>query len=240
MLLTIGHLPRSEASGQVIRYGIRVGAGVANFNYQPDVTDTFRIYSTNLSFYEKGGGFKPSFSVGGVVERPFTDNFMISLGVQFSVMTAASSGKALNYQFPIQDYSIKVFSLQIPVTAHCQFRKTTIGAGGFVGFAFAGSSNLVFDTTKSLYHPVYLPLPNGKHSIKFADKTDSNLRRFNAGLRLEVGYPIRMVKLSIAYEQGLVNVLPHHYEEFQLKQNRKGTLRTQSVLVSITYYWIKK
>ena len=216
---------------QALRVGIKGGTGFAKLDYTPNSpTDSFDVeYYAGLS-YSKMGSFRPTFLLAGVLEYDLSKDFFLSSGLQGSLkFSHAKTDPSLSI---FNDFRLRVLYLQLPVNVHYRAGKFFLGAGGYAGLGLVGNWK------EERYDDGEL-VKSASDQVKFgSDPADSNLKRFDAGLRAELGLGLKTIRLSVAYEHGLVNNLnqwmPNEKEIFNSR------LLHRSITVAATYYWLAK
>ncbi|MFN0215140.1 MAG: outer membrane beta-barrel protein [Saprospiraceae bacterium] len=226
------------SNAQRLRIGLKPGAGMARFNYEPDTP------ADSLDFFEyyygprnsAGGSFRLTYTLAGVLEYDLAKDFFLSSGMQanwkfskYEVQTAY--GRDLN------KYRFNVFSLSVPLTLHYRWGKFFMGAGGYAGWALAGKWTNDVQNDKPVFQRV-------TGNLKFGNDQDiSNLQRFDYGLRGEIGYGLKQLRLSFTFDQGLATLKAANDKPDPQGNNspfETGTIRNQAFYFTATYYWLAK
>ncbi len=227
-----------HSSAQSLRFGLKAGAGVAKFDYEPDTIvepiDYFNYFGGPRN--TAGGSYKPTYSLGGVLEYDLSKDFVLSTGIQASIKFSEHNVQYAYSREPNR-YRFNVLYLQLPVTVHYRRGKFFAGAGGYAGWAVSGKwKNDVQDDSPAFSYPT------GK--LRFGDDPEkSNLPRFDYGLRGELGYGFKQLRLSLNFDQGIAQLKSTNGEsEYQgnISDVEKGTLRNQAIYLTAAYYWLAK
>jgi len=224
------------ATAQRLRVGIKAGAGVAKFDYEPESpvssSDFFQVFEGPRN--SASGKYRPTYMLSGLLEYDLPQAFFLSSGIQASMKYAHfTSPSGVAKEMEINEYRFNTLYLQIPITVHYRLGKFFFGAGGYSGWAIAGTwDNKTFNDNRALQ------VTNG--NIKFGnDEQVSNLQRFDFGARGELGYGFKQIRLSLTFDQGIANLKANN-----AKPNsgpiEKGTLRNQAIYATATYYWLAK
>jgi len=222
------------SNAQNLRFGVKAGAGVANLDYEPESSaDTFDFDFYRGLFYNKGSNFRPTFLLGGVLEYDLSKDFFLSGGVQITGKFAHV--EADDPRWSTNDFRLRAFYMQIPMNVHYRAGKFFLGAGGYAGIGIGGK----WKNTNVYEDPDGDITKNSSDKIKFGnDDFESNLKRFDAGLRAEIGFGIKRIRLSLAYDHGLANNLSKFKDGKQVISVSK--LRHQAITVTAAYYWLAK
>lgn len=225
----------TSATAQRLRFGLKAGAGFAKMDYQPyNAQDTFSIQFYGNLWYKTGGSYRPSFLFGGVVEYDVSKDFLLSSGIQLS---SRSSKVAVSEMYSSGDYRFSVYQLQVPINIHYRLKRFFFGAGGYFSSAFAGRYKHV---VKFTYPIGGVDGSEDSGNLRFGNDAESNLQRFDFGLRGELGIGIKRTRLSVAFEQGFVNGLPKEFGVPGQQRPRDAQLRNQTITASLVYYWLAK
>ncbi len=218
-------------TAQSLRFGLKAGAGVAKFDYEPTPpADTFSSdFYAGLS-YDRANKFRPTFLVAGVLEYDLSKDFFLSTGLQ-SCLKFSKVERDLSLSVN-NDFNMHVLYLQMPLNVHYRAGKFFLGAGGYAGLGIGGKWNAkIFDDGELI--------ETLSDQLKFGKKIEvSNLKRFDAGLRAEIGFGLKTIRLSIAYDYGMVNNLNQWANDKQVVY--KSKLHHQALYATATYYWLAK
>lgn len=228
----LGLLNTSHAQG--LRFGIRAGVGFAKMDYEPTPPpDTFQYdYYAGL-WYARESKFRPTFLAGGVLEYDLSKDFLLSSGAQVCIKFARA--KVDDYYYNTHDFKMQLLYLQIPLNVQYRTGKFFLGGGGYAGFGLGGKWK---DTNTILDPDGTIEIKDGD-GIKFGNSFEQkNLRRFDAGLRAEIGFGLKMVRLSVAYEYGLLNNLNSGTDPNNGVYDSK--LKHQAITATASYYWLAK
>jgi hypothetical protein len=225
----------TSVTAQRLRFGLKAGAGFAKMDYQPDnAQDTFSIHFYSNLWHKTGGAYRPSFLLGGVVEYDVSKDFLLSSGVQLS---SRSSKVEVSEMYSSGDYRFSVYQVQVPLNLHYRLKRFFFGAGGYFSSAFAGQYKHV---VKFTYPIGGVDGTEDSDNLKFGNDLESNLQRFDFGLRGELGIGLKRTRLSVAFEQGFVNGLPKEFGAPGQQRPRDAQLRNQTITASLVYYWLAK
>lgn len=178
-----------------------VGASYA----QPKIGITAGLNVSNLiesGTYSASNNFKAGFQAGVVADFGITENFSIMPELLFAQRGCkykdADLNSTLNY-------------LQLPVNAAYKFdvgygSKLFIFAGPYIGYAVSGKV--------------------GSADIKFGS-ADDEMKAFDFGLNVGVGYEYEKVFFKLQYNPGLINM--SHYTD--------PSIRNTNIAVSVGYYF---
>jgi len=225
-----------NVTAQRLRVGIKAGAGVAKFDYksqsQVSSPDFFQVFDGPRNIVN--GEYRPTYMLSGLLEYDLPNAFFLSSGIQASMKFShftVPSGYAKEEE--INDYRFNILYLQIPITVHYRLGKFFFGAGGYAGWAIAGTwKNKTFDDNRTLQLT--------KGNIKFGnDEQVSNLQRFDYGVRGEFGYGFKRIRLSLAFDQGIAKMKANNAKPDNAPAE-KGTLSNQAIYATATYYWLAK
>jgi len=228
-----------------LRFGLKAGAGLAKLDYEPSppVNNASSDFYQGL-WYDYKGAFRPSFLVAGVLEYDLSKDFFLSSGVQACVKTSHVKFEYSNFGYSYtNDFHLRAFYLQVPLNLHYRVGKFFLGAGGYAGLGIGGKWKNEYVLYVSDGVPLKTPeVTESSENIKFGnDFEKSNLKRFDAGLRAEVGFGLKTIRLSIAYEHGLVNNLSSGTVYFDVgSQFYDPKLYHQAITATATYYWLAK
>ena len=239
LLITAIWLPFStKTSAQSLRFGFKAGIGVAKFNYKsdtaPDSLDFFEFYSGPRN--TDNASFKPSYSVSGVVEYDVSKVLFLSSGLQANLKFSQFKVQS-GYARDKNKYRFNVLYLQVPVTVHYRTGKFFLGAGGYGAWAVSGKWKNDVQNDGSIFQNL-----SGK--LKFGnDPENSNLQRFDYGVRGEIGFGIKRLRLSLTFDQGLAKLKASNGQQktpTNFSPLETGTLRNQAFYATATYYWLAK
>lgn len=223
---------------QSLRFGIKAGAGVAKFNYEsdtaPDSLDFFGFYRGPRN--TDNATFKPSYAVGGVVEYDVSKLLFLSSGLQANLKFSQFKVQS-GYARDENRYRFNVLYLQLPVMVHLRTGKFFLGAGGYGAWGVSGKWKNDVQNDDSVFQNISGKLNFGK------DSSTSNLQRFDYGLRGEIGFGIKRLRLSLTFDQGLAKLKASNSEplpQTNFYPIEKGTLRNQAIYATATYYWLAK
>lgn len=240
LVFAFGLLFSFHSTAQSLRYGLRAGAGFAKFNYEPTVDSSDTEYYAGM-WYEKKGSFRPSFMAAGVLEYDLSKDFFLSSGLQVSAKFSKVMAEERYFsEYSVNDFRLRTLYLQIPVSAHYRAGKFFLGAGGYLGLGLSGN----WKNTNTLYvsDGVTLKIPvvvESAEPVKFGtDLKNTNLKRVDAGLRAELGLGLKTIRLSLAYEYGLINNLASGANPNG--PNFDSKLHHQAIYATATYYWLAK
>lgn len=233
-MLLISWLFFSDSEAQSLRFGLKAGAGMSNLDFSTPAPDSFDQTSYATVWYERKAAYKPSILLGGVLEYDLTKDFLLSTGINLNakfshvVFSPNSAYKS--------DYRLRLVYAQVPVNVHYRRGKLFLGAGGYVGFCALGS----WKRKETFFDPNGAPhAENTSDNIVFgSDPEQANLKRLDAGVRVEIGYGFKTVRLSLAFDQGLLNNAPTGVSVSGFAY--EGKLRHQAVYAMLTYYWLAK
>lgn len=222
----------NTGSAQALRFGLKAGAGLSNLDFSapinPDYPD--QVYYAEI-WYERKAVFRPAFLVGGVLEYDLTKDFLMSAGLNLtSKFSHVRENSMANFT---RDFKLNLLYVQLPVNIHYRISRFFIGAGGYVGLCAAGKWKLkeTFispNGTGEVFNSQGIALGN--------DSEFANLKPLDVGVRGELGYGFKTVRLSLAYDHGLTNNLP----TLQDGMTYDGKLRHRAVYATVTYYWLVK
>jgi len=158
--------------------------------------------------------FKAGFQAGVVADFGITQNFSIMPELLFTQR---------GYKFKGDDYSDAVSNtldyLQLPINAAYKFdvgmgSKVFVFAGPYFGYGISGTSK--DDTAGS------------SNSIKFGSNGD--LKPFDFGINVGVGYEYEKVFIKLQYNQGLININNStDYTDY--------SIRNQNIAITVGYYF---
>jgi hypothetical protein len=229
-LIFLGFL--NTGSAQALRFGLKAGAGLSNLDFSspinPDYPD--QVYYAEI-WYERKAVFRPAFLVGGVLEYDLTKDFLLSAGLNLN--TKFSRVQENSMADFTRDFKLNLLYVQLPVNIHYRLSRFFIGAGGYVGLCAAGKWKLkeTFITPNGTFETA------DDQKIAFGNNSvNANLKRLDAGIRGELGYGFKTVRLSLAYDHGLTNNLPTLNDGMTYD----GKLRHRAVYATVTYYWLAK
>ncbi|MFN0175899.1 MAG: porin family protein [Saprospiraceae bacterium] len=226
------------SNAQSLRFGIKAGVGVAKLDYEPDTPldslDYFEYYYGPRNDFNSN--FRPTYTLAGVIEYDLSKDFVLSSGIQTSLKFSRLNVQS-GYARDENKYRFNVLYLKLPVTIHYRRGKVFLGAGGYAGWAVSGKYKNEVQNDNSQYLDY-----NG--DLKFGnDPEKSNLQRFDYGVRGEVGYSFKRLRLSLTFDQGIAKLkasngnpaLQPNYSPYE-----KGMLSNQAIYATATYYWLAK
>ncbi|GEM_PF-1237209 len=226
------------SNAQSLRFGIKAGAGVAKFDYEPeapiDSLDFFENYYGPR--FDANSSYKLSYALAGVLEYDLSKAFVLSSGIQANLKFSNFKVQS-GYAKDENKYRFNVLYLQLPVTVHYRTGKLFLGAGGYAGCAISGKYKNEVQNDKPEYRDF-------DGSLKFGnDPEESNLQRFDYGVRGEVGYGFKRLRLSLTFDQGIAKLKASNGDpisQINYSPYEKGTLRNQAIYATATYYWLAK
>ncbi|MBK9489662.1 MAG: outer membrane beta-barrel protein [Haliscomenobacter sp.] len=121
-----------------------------------------------------------------------------------------------------QQYQFSIFGIQVPVLLHYRVGKFNAGIGGFGALAISGQLKFKRIENQSVENTYDQGLVFNSKAMEYAD-----FRPFNAGLRAELGYGIKRLRVSAFFDAGLLNSSPKTASgdvEFQQYPLRRSTL----------------
>lgn len=220
------------AAAQTIRLGVRAGGGMAQMAYTPmSPPDTLRYDYYAGFLYDRQAGYKSTFTAGGVAEYDLSKNWLLSGGLQACLKFYEAND---NRDYPKDRFRLNVVYFQMPLMAHFRAGKWFVGVGGYAGAGLGGrwKRDIIFYNDKTGEE-----VESASNNIKFgADFDDDNMRRFDGGVRGEVGFGLKKMRLSVAYEHGLANSLNSGTNANQ--QFFDSALRHRALTLFVTYYWL--
>jgi hypothetical protein len=223
-----------SASAQTVRFGVKAGAGIAQMSYTPTPPpDTFQYDYYTGFLYDRQAGHKPTFTAGGLAEYDLAKNWLLSGGLQACLKFYEAND---DRDYPKDRFRMNVVYLQVPLMAHFRTGKWFVGIGGYAGAGLSGRWNrsLTFYNDKTGEE-----VESISDAIKFGtDFGESNWRRFDGGARGEVGFGLKKMRLSVAYEHGFANSLNSGTNANQ--QFFDSKLRHRAVTAAVAYYWLAK
>jgi Outer membrane protein beta-barrel domain len=220
----------ASLSAQALRFGLKAGAGVSNLRFSglnPDNTD--EAYVAEI-VYERKAAFRPTYLLGGVMEYDLTKDWLLSTGLNLTTkFSKIENSPEKGYS---SDFRLRLTYLQVPLNIHYRRAKFFIGAGGYLGICPLGKWNFKRTFEAPNYDPMVI---DEGEAITFGNDPEyHNLKRFDFGVRGELGYGFKTMRLSLAYDHGLANNLPTLYNI------RMEKMRHQAIYATVTYYWLAK
>jgi Outer membrane protein beta-barrel domain len=220
-------LSGNRGAAQALRLGLKAGAGFSTYHFDATNPDFGDLGFYGDLYFELKPVTRPIGTVAGILEYDMTKDIMLSAALQFSPrFLSASEG---NEKFK-RDFQMSMWYAHVPLLVHYRKRSFFIGAGGYAGLALSGKWKLT-ETFAS---------PNGTSQESNSDVLDfgnelfvDDLRRPDFGLKAEIGYGFKTVRLSVAYEYGLTNYLPEG-------KTQDSHLGQQTLQATVAYYWLLK
>lgn len=223
------------STAQNFRFGIKAGAGLANLDYAPLAASDMAPfdYYNGLWYDREKSSFGPAFLLGETIEYDLSKDVFLASGIQLTSRYAH-----VNVDEPTSntnDFRLNLLHLQLPLKLHYRAGKLFLGAGGYASLGAGGK----WKNTNTLISPNGTVTTETSGPVKFGKKlNESNMKRFDAGVGLELGYGFKTIRLNLSYEGGFVNNLSSGIGPKEEKVNSR--LYHQVIYLTATYYWIKK
>ena len=213
------------AQAQKVRMGFLAGPAFSLAAYEfptgkelnnPDVPNEVKSWQSTPGF---GSG------IGLEAEYDFTDKIFVSTGLTLntsSFKTTVTDEYIVEKLTIEQQYQFSIFGIQVPVLLHYRVGKFNAGIGGFGALAISGQLKYKRLENQSVENTYDQALVFNSDKMEYAD-----FRPFNAGLRAELGYGIKRLRVSTFFDAGLLNSSPKTASgdvEFQQYPLRRSTL----------------
>ena len=196
-----------------LRYGLKAGVVLADMPF--NATDEF--YYNGIVFQE-GGNPRMTFLAGGIAELDLRRNWTLSVELQLSGKGYLEKGNGVTSDF--EEYAARLWYVQLPVAANFRWSGFFMGAGPYAGIGLAGKIKATRATAVDNF------------SVAFGNDEESDLRRFDAGVYVQIGYSFRNFRLSFGGQFGLTNAIPAFYAN-----STQFKARQQSMSVAAAYYF---
>lgn len=187
-------------------FGVKAGLNFTNmsFKYNDEKVDDIK--------------FKPGINVGAFADFELSD--MLGAEVAMNVESKGFRTKDEAYGATVKTSSNLLY-VTVPVDVKLTFGSLYVLAGPYVGVAVFGKSksSMEVDSNKEKH----------KEDIEFGNDEDkSDMKRFDAGLGVGVGYELNdNLGVRAGYDLGLSNLEPGG--------NKKNSMKNGSINISATY-----
>lgn len=214
------------ANAQQTRYGIEIGAHLGNLVQElPELSENSNKSPLNKEHVD--GRPNLGLRAGFVADFGISDNFSIQPGLQFVMKgvryeQSFDSGDNTNGSEQEIQSKLNINYIEVPINVMYKTREDGtgffVGAGPYVGYAFAGKTVDQVKDTKYTNGNKDETTRDVEGNLEFGDNVNDDIKNLDFGLGLNLGYMLPMGAFVRGYGQySFSNIYPVPESKFERK-----------------------